>query len=148
VTTLHGNDQPVPFAFAEATALAKAFRTAADTFDQFADRRPGLTDAALRQWQGVFADSFRGDVSVGLNNARNIAHTLRAAAVTLDGLATDAHNEQTRRKKAQEWYQRHTHKNLGDQVHDLLFGEEKPPLPAVAGPTHVATAPPTQARSL
>lgn len=123
-----GNDEPVRFAYNQATKLAEALRNAAQALEDETDLRRTLTKNALAEWKGVFATEFRQRMVIAVKDARELAQAMRTGASQLDALATAAREEQERRDKAVAWQRKQDSRNIAERAWETVFDrDEKPP---------------------
>lgn len=136
-------DEPVVFNWDAARRLSAQFRAVATTLEGQIPRRNTLADQALREWRGVFAEQFRGRMSICTGDAQRFAESMHLAAKQLDELAELARAEQSRREKARQWVQDQENESFLNKVGDVLFGEDdKPPVPGpIQPPRYTQQAP-------
>ena len=136
---MHGNQEDVRFAFEAASRLEASLRAAAATLDGQRAERGSWALTASSEFRGRFAEMFAANNTTEARDAGELAATLRRAADQVQELARLAREEQDDREQARAWYHRQSHKNALDDVHDFIFGAEKPPIPTHSGPSSIVT---------
>lgn len=141
---IRGNSEDVRFDFEAADRLAVRFRSTAQQLESQIGWRNALAGVARQEWRGRYAEGF--DVRMGLctDGARALAQSMRNAAATVDELVRLAHEEQSRRIQARQWFEDQKSSNpltwLWDRFEDWWSG---PDVPAhlQPGPLLAATVP-------
>lgn len=107
VSTLRPED-PVPFDFEAAKALAAKLRASANLVStQQVPRRRALASTARTDWQGKYAGIFDTRMNQCAGDANRLAAALRDAANKVEQLVTEAKSEQRRRDRANEYLREH-----------------------------------------
>lgn len=136
-----GIAEDVPFDGAAATELAETCDRAAALLSEQAPSRSSWVSIGLTEFTGFFADIFRSNGATQAADARLLSSRLRQVAQGARRLKEEADREQRRRETAREWKRQQEERNLLDQAHDFLFGEEQPP---VGPPAEEVVIPPVQ----
>lgn len=101
-------DEPVDFDWDGAAQLSAEFHRTAAVLEGQVPGRNSIARGALEEWRGRFAEEFENNrMKICTSDAQALAGALRAAATTLDDLASDARAEEERRAAARAWKAEH-----------------------------------------
>lgn len=135
-------DEDVDFNAAAAELLSTRCTSAASAIQGQAGSRTTWSNDALTDFQGHFSDVFRSNAGVQRADAELLVERLREVAQGATRLKEEAAKEQQRRQTARDWKRRHDNRGFWDQAHDLVFGEEKPPVGPPADPSLITVQTP------
>lgn len=150
-------EEPVEFAWAEASKLKHEFVRAANLLDAQMAPRKGLADRARSDWRGAYARRFeRNDAKIIQTDAARMSAEFTVCAEMLSQLADLARQEKARRAVALKWKADHDawveeqrERSAGEKFLDWGLGDDepKPPqIPEIKPKDYVATAPPPSDR--
>ncbi len=125
---LHGIDEDVPFDDGVCQALMAFCSSTAQALGAQAASRASAVSAGSRDFRGYFAELFVANAAVARGDAAELAQRLAELAQMAGELREQAHAEQQRRATARAWQQGHEARNVVEQVHDWIFGEDAPPV--------------------
>lgn len=157
VVDLGPYDEPVEFAWPEASKLKHSFIRAADVLTEQLSARQELGERALREWRGVYAREFENShMEHTLFDAVRLIAQYEHAAQMLSQLSNLAREEKERRQVAMDWKEKHDkwveeqrERSAGEKFLDWGLGDDepKPPeLPEIKPQPYVATGPPMTER--
>lgn len=133
----------VRFSHATAEQLTGSAISAAAAIEAQAASRAALVTAASAEFRGLFAQVFAENARVAKSDSDELVVRLREVADAVQQLAREALAEQKRRLIAREWKRKQDARNVLEQMHDGLFGEEEPPVGPPATPLSLSVEPST-----
>lgn len=146
-------EEPVRFAWREASDLKHEFVRAANILEAQLKARRSDANAAEKDWRGRYAEEFESEhMKITIGDATRFIVEFRLCAKMLEQLANLAREEDDRRQLAREWKEEHDkweeeqrERSAGEKLLDWGLGDDepKPPQkPEVKPQPFVASAPP------
>ena len=118
------------FDYEGALNLARQLNNLADQLAQAGTTRQGLSDVALKDFIGAYADQFRSRVSVEQANFKAVVQGLRNDAMDLATMWKHAMEEENRRLYARHVDDMKNNRSVLDTIGDWFTGFHYPPEPA------------------
>ncbi|MHA7145805.1 DUF6531 domain-containing protein [Arthrobacter sp. TmT3-37] len=115
------------FDYGVAGTVKSAFESAASRLEEQSATRASYVSTAREDFRGRFSEIFQANATTAASDATALAAALRTVAGYVGQMIDAGHEEDSRRKKNNEWVREHNDRNGFEQFGDWLFGEEARP---------------------